>query len=115
MGVRSSDLIGSGALGASSAAEALEEGKKMLFEPVDRKMEVPEENALTTDMLPKEADVTVASSSIHIISRAEPSPRLEGLKAAEGPLLEDGMRVLTLLVLLRLQLSFRCRPPSGPP
>jgi len=53
------DPIGSGAQGASSAAEAPEEGVKILFEPVDREREILE-NAPTTEALPEEDAVTVA-------------------------------------------------------
>ena len=45
-----SDPIGSGARWASSAAEAPEEDMKTLFESVDGEMEIPKENALTTDL-----------------------------------------------------------------
>ena len=63
------------------------------FVPVDREMEIPEENAPTTDVLPEEDVVTVASPSTLVVSGAEPSLRVEGVRAAEALLIEDGARV----------------------
>ena len=51
------------ALGASSVAEAPEDGLEIISELVDREVEIPEEITPTFDLLPKEDVVTMASSS----------------------------------------------------
>ena len=47
-------------------------------EPVDREMEILEENTPTTNVQPEEDAITVASSSTPIVSGIEPSLRLRG-------------------------------------
>ena len=47
----------------------------------------------------------VVSPSVLVETRPEPLPRLEEAGAAKAPLVEDGARVLTLLVLWRLPLG----------
>ena len=58
-------------------------GVETLFEPMDREREIPEENDPTTDALPKEDVVTVASPPTPVVFGAEASPRLEGARATE--------------------------------
>ena len=50
----------------------------MLFKPMDKEREIPEENAPTTNTLTEEDALTVASPSTSIISVVGPSPWLEG-------------------------------------
>ena len=64
----------------------------MLSEPMDSEVEIPEENALTFDLLPKEDAVIMASPLTPVNCGAEPPLRLEA-GAAEVPLIENVRRV----------------------
>ena len=65
---------------------------RTLFKQANRETEILE-NALTIDVLPEEDAATVASPSTLVVSGAEPSPRLDELRAAEAPLIKDGAKV----------------------
>ena len=78
-----SDLIGSRAQEDSFATEASKEVFETLPDLVDKEVVILEVSAPTSEVLLEEDAIIVASLSTLVISKAEPSPRLEEVGVLE--------------------------------
>ena len=86
----------------------------MLYEQVNKEVEIPEEIALTFDLLPKEDVVTMVSLSTQVASEAEPSLSLEGTRAAKALLIDDSASIPDPVDPSGTAAQFLCRPRGRP-